>query len=268
MEIIFDEVIFNDSDVLNFNIKSNKITCFLGNDNSIGQTILDGIMAVKKPLNGVIKVNDNYIYKTKQTGFNKLRKDLFYLSEEVFCNVYFDKVMDLLEFNLTLYKVENFELNSMLKCFDLEEDIVYKKIKCLSDSELIRIMFLVGFIKKPNIILLDNILSRVDFNIQRKMINFLKKMKHNNDIIIVVYSNDSELALRLCDELYIVDDKNVVISGMKYKVFKEKDIFDKLKLNIPNIIEFKNVVKTNKNVKLKDRDDINDLIKDIYRYVK
>ena len=43
---------------------------------------------------------------------------------------------------------------------------------------------------------------------------------------------------------------------------------NKIDFEIPNIIKFQKKVLELKGVKLSNRDNINDLIKDIYRYVK
>ena len=56
------------------------------------------------------------------------------------------------------------------------------------------------------------------------------------------------------------------MEGNKYDVFKQ-DI-SKYGLKRPKIIEFEQLVLEKKGIKIGYRDDINDLMKDVYRYVK
>ena len=62
--------------------------------------------------------------------------------------------------------------------------------------------------------------------------------------------------------LSLLYNGKIVLEGTKYDIFK-KDL-SKYKLSIPKIIEFEKLTYSKKNIRLGYRDEINDLIKDIY----
>ena len=72
-----------------------------------------------------------------------------------------------------------------------------------------------------------------------------------------------ELINALLDTNYAVTDiKNVTLSNVL------KQDISKYGLKRPKIIEFEQLVLEKKGIKIGYRDDINDLMKDVYRYVK
>jgi len=73
---------------------------------------------------------------------------------------------------------------------------------------------------------------------------------------------------KICDYIYVIDDGEIIIEGNKYDVFKNYDELKKRKIAIPRIIQFSELVKEKKQINMGYRDEINDLLKDIYRYVK
>ena len=87
-------------------------------------------------------------------------------------------------------------------------------------------------------------------------------MKNRYKKTIIIGTLDSDLILKLADKVYVLDDGKIVMSGNKYKVLSS-DLVNK-----PKLIEFSLMVKNEKNINIGFRDDISDLMKDVYRNVK
>ena len=93
-------------------------------------------------------------------------------------------------------------------------------------------------------------------------IRYYKKFNlENNELLMLIY-------LLNCNEKLILDNKKILIKDNKYNVLGNEKLMNKIDFEIPNIIKFQKKVLELKGVKLSNRDNINDLIKDIYRSVK
>ena len=68
--------------------------------------------------------------------------------------------------------------------------------------------------------------------------------------------------------VYLICDGSIYLEGNKYDVLSNELAMNHCGLKVPDVLHFSNLVLRNKNVKIGYRDEINDLIKDVYRYVK
>ena len=155
-------------------------------------------------------------------------------------------------------------LEELLNQFELKDDILNKKYSNISKSEYRKISIIIAIINPNPILLLEDPTVGLDVKSKKALIRILKKEKRKNRIVIVS-SKDSEFLFQLVNYIIYKDKNNYVISNDKYSFFSNKKILKQFDLAEPQIINFYSEVRKNTKIKLLNRDNINDLIKEIYR---
>ena len=158
-------------------------------------------------------------------------------------------------------------LDELLAQFDLNEDILSKKYSNISKSEYQKISIIIAILNNNPIFLLEDPTIGLDVKSKKALIRILKKEKRKNRIIIVV-SKDSEFLFQLVNYIIYKDKNNYVICNNKYIFFSNKRLLKQFDLAEPQIINFYSEVKKNTKIRLLNRDNINDLIKEIYRHAQ
>lgn len=184
-------------------------------------------------------------------------------SKQLFCKT----VKEEIEFGPKQFK-KKCDLNHIkqaLEMVDLNVDLNQNPLT-LSSGEMKKLAIASILSYNPKTIILDEPEINLDNKSIEILIKLLKMLKNRYNKTIIITSKNTDFLLRLCDNIKIIYKNEIVLSGNKYDVFT-KDI-EKYGLKKPKIILFEQLVKKEKNIKLLYRDDINDLMKDVYRNVK
>ena len=215
--------------------------------------------------------------KGKTVLFELISNGLLYEKGDIidFKNIgYFRQNVDEMFYNDTVYdeikcrvKSNNFDkkIKDSLKLIDLDISLLYRNPNTLSSVEKRKLGLCCVLVSNPEVLLFDEPI--VGFN-QKEVVNFvnlIRKLKNRYKKTIIISTNDTDFLHKIVDYVYVLYEGKVVLDGSKFEVFKG---IKKYRINVPNEIEFSNMVFERKNIKLGYRDDINDLIKDIYRFVK
>ena len=122
--------------------------------------------------------------------------------------------------------------------------------------------------QKYKVFLLDEPFMDLDFESKKRFIKLFRMMKLKYGKTIIIASSDTDLALSLADDVIGLNNGNLIFQGDKFDLFMNTKLLNENNIDEPDIIRFENLVKNDKGIDIGYRDDINDLMKDIYRFVK
>lgn len=246
---------------VNLNIKENEITSIIGKNSSGKTFLLDILYGLNFKYDGTIIVNNKEL--NNKTKIN-IRNDIFYLMDD------FEKLL----FSINIYedikyvvdKIDNQKLDELLKQFGLDKTILDKSYLEISISEKKKILLVIAFLSDKKILLLDNPTLYLDYKSKQNLIKLLKRKRL--ETIILIASMDTDFLLNISDKVIAINNNKLILYSNKYEIFENKTLLNKIGVKQPNICDFIYEVKSRKNIKLPHRDNINDLLKDVYRNAK
>ena len=151
---------------------------------------------------------------------------------------------------------------------EMDESFLDRDPYTLSNGEKRKIAIASVLVYNPKVLLLDEPTIGLDYQSKKSLIRLLVLLKKRYNKTILIATHDVDLIHKIADYIYILADKTILLEGDKYSVFKQVDLLKEHNIEVPKVIEFSDLVLKKKNKKIGYRDDINDLIKDIYRYAK
>jgi energy-coupling factor transporter ATP-binding protein EcfA2 len=260
----------NNNEVLleNINIifKSKEITSIIGPSGSGKSLIGYLIMNLIKPTEGYTMIDG-----VRNYDIRKSRKDIGYVfqnSEEHFFNktVYEEISYGLKQFRYKLDQ-EKERVIQAIKMVGLNEDILKKDPNTISSGEKEKVAIASSLILNPKVLVLDEPTIYLDNKSVNSLIKLLKRLKREYQKTIIVLSNDIEFIHKLSDKVILLNNGKIILKIDNKDLLNNYKILIDNNMEIPPIISFINTVNNNIDIKLKPTNDINELIKDIYRNV-
>ena len=156
-------------------------------------------------------------------------------------------------------------VTDILKCFDLDNSFLDRKISKLSTTEIIYLNIIRNISKIDKIVLFKDLFLGLDLSSQKKIIKLLNYLK-GHSYYIFVCSSDIDKLYKLVDNS-IIACKTAIKYGTVNEIYSDIDTLVKYKLDIPTLSYITYKAKEDKNVKLFYSRDVRDIIKDIYKHV-
>lgn len=260
---------------INLTFKEGETTSIIGRSGSGKTTMAELMNALLFPDEGTINIG-SYLLTSKGINNNKKINDLrvnvglvFQFPEEQFFNM---TVKDEISFGMKYfnYKTKDIEKRVIdaVKMVGLDEEYLNRNPFTLSNGEKRKIAIASIIAFNPKVIILDEPTVGLDSISKKNLIQLIRKLKNRLNKTIVIISHDIELVHQISDHIIVLNEGDVVTQGDKFFVFKQEKLLRDNGIIVPKIMEFSNKVLDKKGIKIGYRDEINDLIKDIYRYAK
>ncbi len=259
MEIKLVDAKIEDFKTINISFKENQISALVGSNNSGIDRLINLLLCNKKILDGTLEIDNNVINEQ----LLKLKEQTFYINDkkQILFNI---NILE--DFKYYIKNIQLEKLHELLDIFGLEQDICNKNYLELNSSEIKKILLIIGFMSGEKVLIIENPTSKLDYKSIQTLIKQLKKIKRENRIIILT-SYNTDFLIQVSDNIIVVDKNEIIAKGDKYEMFSNDKILNKINLKIPKIMKFINIANT-KNIKISNNDNINDLIKDVYRNAK
>lgn len=266
----FENVILKD---INLDLKKGKVHTIVGKSGSGKTTILELIDGLITPTMGSINVGSYCLENSKiPKEINNMRVKVGLVfqfpEEQFFCKT----VKQEIEFGMNCfhYKTSSIEKRVIdsLKMVGLNEAYLDRDPFSLSHGEMRSVAIASVLAFNPKIIIFDEPTVGLDCVSKKNLIRLIKLLKTRYSKNIIVVSHDTDFLLKIADTVNVLEDGKIVLSGDKYSVLSNESLMKRNHIAVPKLIEFSNLVKRKKKIRIGYRDEINDLIKDIYRYVK
>lgn len=276
VDFIYSKVNYQKKEVLNdinVSFQEGKITGIVGKNGSGKTTMAELIDGLLLPSNGNIQVGNFLLEKnSKNKDIHDLRFQVGLVFQFPEDQIFNDTVKEELAMGLKFYhyKLDQIEKRTLdaLKMVGLDASYLDKNPINLSNGEKRKVAIASILMMNPEVLILDEPTIGLDPESKKNFIKLLRILKNRFHKTILIVSHDTDFLLPIVDHVVVLYDKKIVLEGTKYDVFKQVKKLKQYGVKVPQVIEFSDKVLQKKKIKIGYRDEINDLIKDIYRYVK
>lgn len=273
MEVKFEHIYYQNDKFelnnLNISFHSDKVYGLIGPSGS-GKSCLGKIITGK-----LLCINDDFriLYSEQKKDYKEMfDKRIDYVEEQIDCKDERITVYDILRQKITQEHYRENELKKRildaLKMVNLSREFMNRTLYTLSTGQLRKIAIAKALICNPKLIVFDEPTIGLDPYEQKNLVKLIRMLKNRYHKIVIVISNDLDFLLPVVDHFIVLYNGKIVMNDSKYQVLKETNKLKRLRIQVPKMIEFSDIVLQKKKIKIGYRDLMNDLIKDIYRYAE
>ena len=211
---------------LNMKIKKGEIIGIVGKTGSGKSTLVDIIMGLIKPNNGILNIDGKNLYDNNyKENLLLWRKNISHIPQKIFLKdstIYENIAFGIEKNKLNKARVRKAAEIANIKAF-IEENLggfnkfVGEKGIKLSGGQIQRIGIARALYKKSPLLILDEATSALDAKTEKKIIDALIKLDHNPTIIMIAHRENT---LLYCDRIIQLENGKIINQGLPKNIIK------------------------------------------------
>lgn len=226
-----NNIVFNN---LNLSIKKGSITTIIGNNGS-GKSTLVRILSGLLGFDGSIYI-DNMLLCDRNIGY--IRKKIGVVFENPDNSLISETVLEDLAFPLQNMNFDReyiySRVNEISKFIGIS-NLLNKCPRDLSGGEKQLVSLGCALVTGPDLLVLDEALSMLDYNNKSRILKILKKINKKYGVTIINITHDIEESV-YGDDILLIDSGHVIIHDNKENVYEKENLLNDFGIELPFMV--------------------------------
>lgn len=187
-----------------------RITALFGPSGAGKTTVLDAIAGLREPTSGRIAIGSRVVFSdADRINLPPHERHVGYVTQDVALFPHMN-VRRNIEYGRR--RGQRLDLNTVVEMLEIR-GLVDRGVSMLSGGERQRVALARALMSAPELLLLDEPLAAVDFELRRRILPYLERVRDSLAIPILYVSHDREELRDLADHVIVLDRGTVVRSG-------------------------------------------------------
>lgn len=213
----------------NFTIEKGSLIGVYGESGVGKSSLLRMISGLLEPNSGSIKVNDiSWFNSNKKINLSPQKRNIGFVFQDsaLFPNM---SVKENIAYAIPRSK-DSLWLDELISKMDLRE-LENRSTETLSGGQKQRVALARALANKPDILLLDEALSALDYSMRSELQDYILMMHKELNLTTLMVSHDVGEISKMCDLLLIMENGKITRSGDVFSIFSNKQISGKFQFN-------------------------------------
>ncbi|MEM0084595.1 MAG: ABC transporter ATP-binding protein [Candidatus Methanomethylicia archaeon] len=191
---------------VSFQVEDGEAIAIMGPSPSGKTTLLKLTAGIYRPDEGDIIVYGRSIRR----DLNWIRKNTYYVSQSMQLNKKLTIKEEISYFQEIFGNKMGKECIRMLETVGIYREDYGKRIEVLSETQITILKLILGLIKKPKILLMDNILGDLEYKILEETLEILRSI---NGLTMMIVDKNVDVLNNLCERIILLSNGEVIDVG-------------------------------------------------------
>ena len=188
-----------------------RVTVLFGPSGSGKTTILDAVAGLRTPSSGTIALNGRKLFDSRvRTDLPPYQRHVGYVPQDVALFPHMNVRRNVLYGRRRGQKLSLDSVASMLEIVPLLD----RQVVRLSGGEKQRVALARALMSAPDLLLLDEPLAAVDFDLRSRILPYLERVRDELAVPIIYVTHDRDEARRFADHVLVLANGTAVRSGL------------------------------------------------------